>query len=126
MDPHAPAVWLYLGHQAVLLVCMCVGGGLPRAWKRDQNAWLDSALCTTSHGWEGFREEQVCSASPSGLDKWSRREFEEGFSLGWAEDWKDVGSASETVWEWKRHRITCEEAIAPRPHTCASPHSSPN
>lgn len=69
-----------------------VGWGLPRAWKIDQKAWLDSALCTTSESWEGFREEQVCSTSSLGLDQWSRREFKEGFSLRWAEDCTDVGS----------------------------------
>lgn len=57
-------------------------------------------LCTTSNSWEGFREEQVSSSSPFlGVDKWSRGEFKEGFSPGWAEDGMDVGSASETVWE---------------------------
>lgn len=72
-----PERWLHGERWGCLGYQLGVGG----AWGLGDRA-ESTTLCTTSDGWEGSREELVCPASSSGLDRWSRREFEEGFSHG--------------------------------------------
>lgn len=101
-----------------------LGGG--NAWGlRDRpKTCLDSVLCTISIAWEGSRKKQVCLASSLGLIN-GLGEPEEELSLGRSGDWVNMSSASETTWEWRQHRTTCEEAVVPHSRTCFSLHSLP-
>lgn len=66
-------------------------------------------------------KEQVCPASSLGLERWSRKELDEGLSLG----------GQRTGWMWVLHLKLCRSrdntgSPVKKPCACFSLHSSPN